>query len=152
MKKQQSLILIVGIAIVLAGAAGFFGGMKYSEYQRTQGRANGFRGTQGGANNGRVQPRNGPNVQPISGEVISKDASTITVKTDDGGSKIVMVSATTIVSKTLDGTIADIAIGSKVGIFGTENSDKSMTAQTIQLNPQYRMGVGAGGNRPTPTK
>ena len=141
-------MMVVTIVLVLVAAgAGFFGGMKYADVQRTQARGNGNRQFPG-MTNGQTQGRNQMAGRPVTGEVISKDDTSITVKPQDGGSKIVLVSATTIVSKTTDGSIEDIAVGENVGVFGTENSDKSMTAQNIQLNPQFRM----GGSSPTPTK
>jgi hypothetical protein len=85
--------------------------------------------------------------RPITGEVISKDDKSITVKTQDGGSKIIILSNTTIYSKTSEGTIQDITVGENVGVFGTENSDKSMTAQNVQINPQFQ-----ARTTPTPSK
>jgi len=147
MKQNTVIVTIILVAIGISG--GFFGGMKYDQYQRTQGRTNGSRQFPGGINNEQIQNRNGLG-RPVTGDVISKDDKSITVKTQDGGSKIVILSNTTTYSKTSEGSIEDVVIGSQVGIFGTENSDKSLTAQNIQLNPQYRMGTGSA--QPTPAK
>lgn len=43
--------------------------------------------------------------------------------------------------------IADVKVGEKVAAFGTENSDGSITAQSVQLNPAMR-----GVTGPAPRK
>jgi hypothetical protein len=143
--KNNTMIITI-LLVVVGISAGFFGGMKYSDYQRAQMRNNGNRQFQGGAN-GQIPGRTQGGGRPITGEIISKDDKSITVKTEGQGSKIIMLSNTTTYSKTAEVTLEDIAIGDKVGVFGTENSDKSMTAQNIQLNPQFRI-----GSTPTPSK
>jgi hypothetical protein len=145
--KKHSMALVCVIVAIIFGALGFFSGMKYTDYLRTQGHGSGFRQFQGGANSGQIQNRNGLGGRPITGEVISKDDKSITVKTQDGGSKIIILSNTTIYSKTSEGTIQDITVGENVGVFGTENSDKSMTAQNVQINPQFQ-----ARTTPTPSK
>jgi len=144
--KKYSMALVCVIVAIIFGALGFFGGMKYADYQRTQARGNGNRQFPGMAN-GQTQGRGGLVGRPITGEVISKDDKSITVKTQDGGSKIIILSNTTIYSKTSEGTIQDITVGENVGVFGTENSDKSMTAQNVQINPQFQ-----ARTTPTPSK
>jgi hypothetical protein len=148
MKKNNTTIITI-LLVVIGIGAGFFGGMKYTDYQRTQGRAGGARQFPAGTN-GQIQNRNGLGGRPVTGEVINIDDTSITVKTQDGGSKIIMLSNTTTYSKTAEGTIQDVVVGRQVGVVGTENSDKSMTAQTIQLNPQFRMGTVSA--QPTPSK
>jgi len=123
--------------------------MKYADYQRTQGRTGGVRQFPG-MTGGQAQGRNGLGGRPVTGEVINIDDTSMTVKTQDGGSKIIMLSTTTTYNKSTTGTVQDVAVGGQVAVVGTENSDKSMTAQTIQLNPQFR--VGSGSAQPAPTK
>ncbi len=71
-----------------------------------------------------------------SGEVLSKDDKSLTIKLRDGGSKIVFFSASTTVSKMADGTLLDVIQGSEVMISGTQNQDGSITAGLVQLRPQ----------------
>ena len=143
---KNAMVTTVIVALI-AVCAGFFGGMKYGDFQRTQARGAGNRQFPTGGNSQTLNRTNGLG-RPITGEVISKDDTSITVKTQDGGSRIIILSGATTINKTSDATIQDIVVGTKVGVFGTENSDKSMTAENIQLNPQFRM----GGAQPTPTK
>lgn len=76
--------------------------------------------------------------RPVSGEIISSDSKSITVKLQDGSSKIVLLTDKTTVSKSAEANVADLKTGEKVAAFGQENSDGSVTAQSIQLNPILR--------------
>lgn len=131
---KKTLLSIIAVAIVVGGGS-FYGGMKYeqsksaSNRQQRFGQATGsgqggFRGGQGGAGGGLV-----------SGEVISKDSQSITVKTRDGSSKIVFFSDATEVSKFVAGASIDLAVGKTVIVIGKANSDGSITSQSIQIRP-----------------
>ncbi|EKD67236.1 MAG: hypothetical protein ACD_48C00525G0002, partial [uncultured bacterium] len=50
-------------------------------------------------------------------------------------SKIVVLSGTTTYAKSTDGSQTDLKVGDRVNAFGTTNTDGSVTAQSIQLNP-----------------
>jgi len=76
--------------------------------------------------------------QPVNGEIISSDDKSITVKLTDGGSKIVILSDNTEINQAANATKDDLKAGEKVAVFGQENSDGSVTAQSIQLNPVLR--------------
>jgi len=58
-----------------------------------------------------------------------------------------LVSGQTSISKAEQATIADLKIGEKVAVFGPENSDGSVTASNIQLNPAPR---NINGDAPRP--
>jgi len=154
MNQNKTILTIVGVAI-LAGLAGFFGGTKYQQgktppkgqFTGTMGRnfdRNGTPGTQG-INGGR---QNGNGFRPVAGSILSMDDISITVKMNDGSSKIVLFSNSMTVNKTTAATKDDLKTGENVRVFGTTNSDGSITAQDIQLNPS--MG-GPGQGQPTPT-
>jgi len=63
---------------------------------------------------------------------------TITVKLEDGSSKIILLSEKTSINKASEGSITDLTAGEKVAVFGTTNADGSVTAQNIQINPVAR--------------
>ena len=134
MKSQQIIIPIV-VAIVV-GAAAFFGGMQYAKSQATQARAS-FAG-RGGFPRGSGNPTARGNGGAVVGQVLSFSNGTLTVKLQDGSSKIVILSSNVSVSKMAPATQTDLTTGSNVAIFGTPNSDGSITAQNVQLNPMFR--------------
>lgn len=133
---------IVGL-LLLGG--GFFAGMKYQQTKRPEGLRQ-FAGGPGGGQGG-----NGTRAgfRPISGEVIKADDTSITVKMQDGSSKIVLLTGTTTINKAETGKKEDLAVGTQVAAFGSDNADGSVTAQNIQINPN-RMGMGTP--EPTPNK
>jgi len=125
--KQNQFIPIALVAIVAAGA-GFYGGMKY----RQQARMNTI------GNFANRLPANGTTrsgFRPVSGEIIKADDTSITVKLSDGGSKIILLSGATNITKAEKKGKSDLVTGKHVAVFGTENTDGSVTAQNIQLNP-----------------
>ncbi|MCL4366320.1 DUF5666 domain-containing protein [Patescibacteria group bacterium] len=68
----------------------------------------------------------------------SDDLKSITVKLSDGSSKIILLSAQTQLNKAEVAAKSDLAVGERVAVFGSVNSDGSVNAQNIQLNPQRR--------------
>lgn len=142
--KNKSLV--IGIIVVAVGAGGFFGGMQYQKLkapsfaERGSGNVRG-QFTQGGdhqpGQDDGFRGRFSGQGRPVFGEVIAKDSESITVKIEDGGSKIVFISDTTIVAKTDEGSLDDLTEGVQVLVFGSENEDGSVTAENIQLNPEF---------------
>lgn len=140
---NNKIIISATLALIAGAGIGFFGG---SYYQKTKTptfirQFNGQGFVRGANTNGRGGFR------PTAGQIISKDDKSITVKLMDGSSKIVILSGTTEINKAASGSASDLTVGQAVAVFGTENSDGSVTAQSIQLNPlQFR-----GGQNITPT-
>lgn len=132
--KNNSVLIMVAVA-VLVGAGAFFGGMKYQQSKR-QNLARQF-GQGQGVRAGQAQG-NRQGFRPVNGEIISSDDKSITVKLQDGSSKIVLFSDKTTINKAAEATKDDLKSGEKVMVVGTENSDGSVTAQSIQLNPILR--------------
>jgi len=136
--KTQSNYLITTVIAVVVGAVAFFGGMQYQMRQRPAmsgeftNRMGGPRGqgTSGGTQGG---PRVMTGMAPVSGEIISQDDTSITVKMPDGSSKIVILSDQTTVSKSSEGTKTDLKTGEQVTAFGTQNQDGSITAQSVSI-------------------
>jgi hypothetical protein len=148
--STSKLIAIVIAVAVVIGISAFYGGMKYAEKrgpagqfsrgdfqnlspeERQQGLQDfgtnagaGFRGVLGGGQRG--------SEGFTAGEIIAKDDTSITVKLQDGGSKIVFLSDSTAISQLIEGTLSDLEIGKNITVNGTANSDGSVTAQIIQL-------------------
>jgi len=126
--KNKHLIIIVGLVFIIAiisGGIGYKIGEKRSIVRRTFQ----FRGREN-------QPMTRDRTKTINGEVVSIDDKSITIKMADGSSKIILLTDKTIVNKAEITNIADLTIGEKVMIFGTDNSDGSISATNIQLNPQ----------------
>ena len=138
-------LLIVGLV------GGFGGGYLFKGYQQTQARAN-FAGgngvarfagaARGGA--GEMMGRGGG----VTGTILSIDDKSVTIKLQDDSSKIVLFSDTTKYSDTKDATKADLKVGSDVAAFGTPNSDGSVTAINIQINPvSFRLSPTPASNK-----
>jgi len=144
MKKE---ILYPVITAVVVGALAFYGGMQYQKSQRVNFRGadgpgnfmmgGGQRGGNGGFGGQSGQRMMGQGFRPVIGEIISADDKSITVKMDDGSSKIVLISDTTSINKTDPGSKTDLTVGTKVGVFGADNNG-TVTAQNIQINPTTR--------------
>jgi hypothetical protein len=153
-------INVVIIAVVIA-AASFFGGMKFRDYQISKTRANfangNFRGQFPGGANAQNGTTNGNNnrfagARPVEGEIVSMDNNSVTVKMPDGSTKIIILSDSTTYNKATEGSKSDLQTGSQILVTGTENSDGSMTAQNIQLNPMFRFSGGQGTVTPSPSQ
>lgn len=145
---NKNILIGAIIGILLVGGGAFFGGMKYAqgssvaagrgnfanltpeERQARLSQTGAARGSQGGARNGGF----------TMGEILSKDAQSITVKLANGGSRIVLFSTSTEVSKSAAGSINDLTIGEQALVSGTPNQDGSVTARTIQIGTRLPRG------------
>ena len=134
MQKHKNTIMLV-VAFVLVAGISFYGGTQYAQSNPSSGQAQfgangGFRG---GMMGGRGGSRNSAGF--ATGQVISKDDQSITLKLMNGGSKIVFLSAQTSVMKAVAGVIADLAQNQYVTVSGTPNADGSITAESVQIRP-----------------
>ena len=122
--------------VIIVGAGAFFGGMKYQQ-SRTTNQFRQFAGGAGGRIGQGTRSGNGTNAgfRPVNGQILSVDNNSITVKMADGSSKIVILSDNTAISQSTEAAKTDLKVGDQVAVFGTTNSDGSVTAQTVQLNP-----------------
>ena len=141
--KNKKVIISVVVCLVIA-VLSFWGGLMYvgknikNANLSRQGNfsQNGF-GQNGGTRIGGQGMRGGMGGGLVSGEVLSMDQKSITVKLRDGGSKIVLFSPNTKVEKTVDGATSDVVTGKTVMVTGTANSDGSVSATSIQLRPAF---------------
>lgn len=139
------MMIAVVIALLVGGGAGFVGGMKYQSSISSGLSQRDFLGNRGGGNTQNRTSRLGGG-RPVAGEILSVDDKSITVKLQDGSSKIVFLSTTTTYNKASEGAKNDLKKGDKVAAYGTENTDGSVTAVNVQLNPSFSM-MGGGSNR-----
>lgn len=150
MNKQTISVAVATLAV--GAAAGFYGGIQYQakrspslssfqdmtpeQRQQTFGQ---FRGGNGQATLGGQAARRAGGASAgngfATGDVLSKDDKSITIKMRDGSSKIVFLSGATAVGKTTTGTKDDLTVGVQVMVNGTSNSDGTLTAQSIQIRP-----------------
>jgi hypothetical protein len=137
--------VVTVIIVVVVGALAFYGGTQYQLNKQSSGR-NSLASGQYGVGTGRTGTRRTGNGQPVSGKILNIDTSSITVELTDGSSRIVLLSDKTIFNTTTAVDKSQLKVGDKVGVFGTTNTDGSVTAQNVQLNPQFRMGGTAGGS------
>lgn len=137
--------LLIGVLVALfAGGGGFYGGMKYSETRSSSTFTDGGNRQEG---QGLKRPRDGRQVRfgnrvgggdVVSGEILSKDDKSVTLKLRDGGSKIIFFGSTTEVGKLVNGGLSDLSIGTNVFVSGKANEDGSVVAQSIQIRPAPR--------------
>lgn len=128
MMKNKIIIAIVVLVVI---AVSFYGGVKYSQGQTSKAQASRFAGlTQG---QGRQGMRGlGGNT---NGEILSIEPTSLIIKLQNGGSKIVLFVASTTVSKMAQSSISDLKIGSQIMVSGNANSDGSVNALSIQEIP-----------------
>lgn len=131
---------ILPVILTLVGlGAGFFGGYEYRSYRLTQTRGN----FAGGANGtrlfigGRTPGQGGATRNGVAGSVLSIDSNSITVKLADGSTKIIILGTTTTYSNTVSASVSDLKTGDNVLVIGTTNSDGSVTATNVQINPEF---------------
>ena len=138
--------IVVFLITIGVGAVAFYGGIQYQLSTQAVGGRNFMSNQQGvGRNGANAGARRMGSGQPISGEIINMDTDSLTVKLIDGSSRIVLLNDKTIYNKTASVEKIELKVGEKVGIFGTTNTDGSVSAQNVQLNPQFRIG-GLGTN------
>jgi len=142
-------ITITAILVIVIGAGAFYGGTLWKKSSlnkqgllrssnnnipggnRQSGGENQDQNRQGRGGFGRGG--NGNNF--ASGEVISKDDNSLTLKMPDGSSKIVFFSGSTTIGKSIPVSAIDLANGDQVMVNGTGNPDGSLAAQNIQIRP-----------------
>lgn len=145
-KKTVSLPLVI-VLLVLVGAASFFGGTLTNKNKGRfmPGQQMGTR--QGNQNVNGVATKRANGIQMINGEITAADDSSITVKTKDGSSQIVLLSSSTAYKTMTDGSKTDLVTGKNVTITGTKDTSGSLSATQISTGVDMPAG-GPQGERP----
>ncbi len=137
--KKFDLVTLIIVTISM-GIAGFFWGLLYQKNKGIKSQM----GEMGRQVRGMTKQRSGfQGKQSVSGEVVSVDENTITVKTSDGGSKVIVYTNDIKVDKTTEGAIADVVTGTNITTFGSE-SNGTVVAERISVGvsvPQGREGA-----------
>lgn len=147
--KSKKLILPISLSLVFL-IAGFGLGILFQKNQLKSSfatRAGQFQmgnniGTGTGNRNNQVGQgtgtglRNGAGSGATFGEVTKIDDTSITIKTVDGSSKIILISDTTTFNKSAAASKTDLTVGSQVRVDGTTDTNTgSVTGKTIQIDP-----------------
>jgi ribosomal protein S1 len=136
--NKNNLIITIIIALIVGGLS-FYGG---TLYQKGKTPSIGSRQFQNGDRPSGMQGRQ--NGQPVSGEITSIENNSITVKTQDGSSKIVIYSDSTKVNKTSEATKDDLKVGEQIMVVGTTGTDGTVTAQSVSLGGNFFRGMSNG--------
>jgi hypothetical protein len=131
--KSRNIKIIIALIAVLV--FGFYSGMRYGGGNVAA--ANAARGANfqagGRGVGGPGGIRGGTGGGATAGDIISKDATSITVGLRAGGSKIIFYSPATSISTIASGTPTDLLTGKQVIVSGTTNQDGSINASNIQV-------------------
>jgi hypothetical protein len=136
MKKKGSGVVVLVVVLLLAGGA-FWGGVKYGQSSRPKRMDNVRLGSLNTTNGGEM----------MSGEILSKDESSVTVKLTEGGSKIIFLTSETKINKMASIGLGDLAVGEQVSVNGKTNTDGSLSATNISVRPADG-GQPMSGDRP----
>lgn len=126
--KQKSLLITILLVVIFA-AGGFCGGMQYQKNKKPGMPDGNFPGAMGSPRAGSMGREGADN----SGEIISKDDKSVTIKSSSGSTKVIYYSESTQVAKTEAGSKDSLATGTKIMVIGSTNSDGSITARNIQI-------------------
>ncbi len=134
MKNNWLMIILFSLVF---GGIGFFAGIKYQQNKQVNNLRNfGFR-QQNLLNNRQRVNNNRLSFRPVAGEIAEIDDKSITIKLNNGSSKIVFYSEKTEVNRTEKANIKDLSKGEKVVVFGEEDRSGSINAISIQINPNF---------------
>ena len=137
--SRKTIGILIIVAVIIIGVS-FAAGMKIGEAKgggmRGQGMAmqQGQRGQAGQQRQGMPRGGMGGGAGMTIGSILSKDASSITLKLPDGGSKIIYFASSTSITKSASSSAADLSVNGTVMVNGTSNPDGSITAQSIRAN------------------
>jgi len=148
--KNNNIIMVILLLVV--AVVSFYGGTLYQSKNYPNSFANrGMMDNSGprGQNGIAFRNRNGSQGM-VRGQIENMDDKSLTIKMPDGSSKLVLLTSSTTIDKVDQTTKADLKTGQTVAVFGAANSDGSISATSIQLNPQtLGRGINPSGAYPT---
>jgi Domain of unknown function (DUF5666) len=142
-------IIVVVVVVIAVGAGAFFGGratasggtptvaqalkalQNATPAERQAASGSGGTGGFGGFGGAGGAGRAGGGA--VTGSIISASSDSITVKSADGSTKIVLFGASTTLSKFTSATQSDLTTGQNVLVTGTSNTDGTVTATRIEV-------------------
>ena len=146
MKKDQYKLIIGALLIAVVS---FFAGTKYQLSKsagstQTAGKnsikQNQLTNSQSQKSGSQTTPTQGGMPQGgqqgggmVSGEITAIDDQSITIKSSDGSTKIVIIADSTSYKKSIDASSGDLSVGENVNVVGSSNSDGSITAKNVVL-------------------
>ncbi len=145
---MKSTLVIVGVVllVVVAGVGGFFAGNSFGPNANALATISEFRaGRQGGGGQGAFFNQGGQTGQggqgaqsarrPIAfGTVKSVQGNTIQITAQDGTVTTVTTDSKTIVEKTVTGAMADVQVGQRITVMGSQTGG-DLVATQISIQP-----------------
>ncbi len=159
MNRIVQIVLGLVILIIVAGGS-FYGGMLYGQSQGQTSRTSGARFANGqggypGQGNGQGQRGFGQG-GGVFGQISEIGTGYMVVTDNNGKQTKVQVTDTTLIEKNASVKLTDLAQGETVMVSGSQASDGTVTARSVQVAPAGRFGGpgnGSGngpGNPPNP--
>lgn len=140
---MKNINLIFLLLIIVAGVAAFFGGMYYQQSNNTAQRNLRNFGNQTQQLFNTLQG----NGDFFSGSIISKSADSISLRLSGAaGSRYVFFSDSTKIIKLSSVAPSNFSVGQNVGVAGVLNTDGTIVAQYIQIEPQTQQAIQQSGN------
>ncbi len=130
---QKNMIIVVVVAFLVGTGAGYAGSHAFARPDAFAQQGDTAMFARNGMNATRRGMFGGNGM--LTGTVTQNANGNLTLNTRDGSSHVVLLNASTTVSKSVAGSLSDIAAGTNVIISGTPNSDGSISASFVQLRP-----------------
>ncbi len=134
---NKKVVVVCAVAVIIAVIGGFVLGRMSSERGNSATYPPGMVGRSRSGLSSRTMPqdRGMLRYRPTIGEVIAIDADSLTIKLADGSSKIVLFTPSTGISRVEKAKTDNIHAGSRVLVQGQSNTDGSVSASRIQIDP-----------------
>lgn len=133
--NSKTTLAMAGIVCLVAGFGGGYYARGLIRPARIPGQFANRTGQPGQNNAFRNGLLGGANGRPIAGSIQTVGNGSLTIKTPDGSSRVVLLTSDTTFNKMIEGSAADFTTGTQVIVTGQEGTDGSVTATSIQAAP-----------------